>query len=45
MTIKNNSSGSTKVKLMPEVFKIGDRLYIDASAGDKDGDDITILYE
>jgi hypothetical protein len=30
---------------MPEVFKMGDRLYIDASASDADEDPVVILYE
>jgi len=45
VTIKNAPPELTKVKLMPEVFKIGDRLYIDASASDMDEDPVTILYE
>ncbi len=35
----------TKVKVMPEVFKPGDTLYLDADADDPDGDDVTLSYE
>ncbi len=35
----------TKVKIMPEVFKPGDTLYVDTEAKDADGDNVTILYE
>lgn len=35
----------TSVKIMPEVFKPGDTLYIEASASDLDEDEVTILYE
>lgn len=30
---------------MPEVFKAGDKLYIDAEGSDIDGDDVSIVYE
>ena len=30
---------------MPEVFKAGDALYIEASGSDIDGDAVTIIYE
>lgn len=45
VTIKNALPELTKVKLMPEVFKLGDNLYIEASGTDIDGDEVTILYE
>jgi hypothetical protein len=45
VTIKNAPPELTKVKLMPEVFKIGDRWYIDASASDTDEDPVAISYE
>lgn len=45
VTIKNAPPELTKVKLMPEVFKMGDRLHIDASASDADEDPVVILYE
>ncbi len=34
-----------RVKIMPEVFKPEDKLYIDAAANDVDGDDVSIVYE
>lgn len=45
VTIKNALPELTKVKLMPEVFKMGDKLYIDASASDMDEDAVAISYE
>lgn len=45
VTIKNAPPELTKVKLMPEVFKMGDKLYIDASASDMDEDAVAISYE
>ncbi len=42
---KNTPPEITKIKIMPEVFKSGDTLYIDAVATDADGDDVTIQYE
>jgi hypothetical protein len=35
----------TRLKIMPEVFKPGDRLYVEAEARDIDGDQVTIYYE
>jgi hypothetical protein len=43
--IKNAPPELTKVKIMPEVFKPGDRLGVDVSAEDPDGDDVTVRYE
>ncbi|MDA8105838.1 MAG: Ig-like domain-containing protein [Nitrospiraceae bacterium] len=43
--IMNTPPAMTKVKIMPEVFKPGDTLYVDAEAKDIDGDNVTILYE
>ena len=43
--IKNTPPELTKVKIMPEIFKPGHTLYIEASASDVDGDSVTILYE
>jgi hypothetical protein len=43
--IKNTPPELTKVKLMPEVFKPGDEMYVDAEAKDDDGDSATVLYE
>lgn len=42
---KNSHPQLKKVKLMPEVFKAGDTLYIEAEATDPDGDEVTISYE
>lgn len=42
---KNTPPELTKIKIMPEVFKSGDTLYIDAVAADADGDDVAIQYE
>jgi len=44
-TIKNNPPELSRVKLMPEVFKPGDRLYIDATGSDVDNDEVNIIYE
>lgn len=43
--VKNTPPELTKIKIMPEIFKPGDTLYIEAAATDADGDDVTILYE
>ena len=43
--IKNTPPELTKVKLMPEIFKAGDEVYVDAAAKDVDGDEATVLYE
>ena len=42
---KNTPPEMTKIKIMPEVFKSGDTLYVDVAAADADGDDVTIQYE
>lgn len=44
-TVQNNPPELTRVKLMPEVFKPGDRLYIEAEGSDIDGNEVTIIYE
>jgi hypothetical protein len=44
-TVENNPPELGRVKIMPEVFKPDDRLYIDASGSDVDGDDVTIIYD
>ncbi len=41
----NSPPQITRVKIMPEVFKPGDTLYIEAEANDPDGDEVTIFYE
>ncbi len=43
--IKNTPPELTKVKIMPEIFKPGDTLHVEAAAADDDGDDVAILYE
>jgi hypothetical protein len=43
--IKNAPPEISGVKILPEVFKPGDTLNIDASANDADGDSVTISYE
>jgi hypothetical protein len=43
--IGNTPPELTKVKLMPEVCRPGDGMYVDAEAEDVDGDIPTILYE
>ena len=45
ITIKNTPPEFTKIKIMPEAFKLGDRLYVDVAGSDADGDPVTILYE
>jgi hypothetical protein len=42
---KNAPPEIIKVRLMPEVFKPGDTLYVDVEARDRDGDGITFFYE
>lgn len=44
-TVQNNPPELSKVKLMPEVFKFGDRLYIEAEGSDIDGNEVTMIYE
>ena len=43
--IKNAPPEFTKIKIMPEVFKPGDTLFVEAAAKDADGDDVTISYK
>jgi hypothetical protein len=45
VTIVNAPPELNSVRVMPEVFHIEDRLYIDAEAKDIDGDDVSIAYE
>lgn len=45
ITIKNTPPEFTKIKIMPEAFKLGDKLYVDVAGSDADGDPVTILYE
>lgn len=44
-TIENHPPELGKIKIMPEVFKPGESLYIDTTGSDADGDDVTIIYE
>lgn len=43
--IKNAPPELTRVKIMPEVFKPGDTLNVEAAASDADGDAVSILFE
>ncbi len=43
--IGNMAPELSRVKIMPETFRPGDTLFIDASGSDLDGDNVTILYE
>ena len=43
--IKNSPPVISKVKILPEVFKPGDTLSVEASGSDRDGDEVTISYE
>ena len=43
--IINAAPELSKVKIMPEVFKPGDTLSVDAAGTDADGDDVSISYE
>lgn len=43
--IKNALPEISKVKILPEVFKPGDTLYVDVAGSDIDEDAVTILYE
>jgi hypothetical protein len=45
ITIKNAPPEISSIKIMPEVFKAGDTLYVDVSGTDADGDNVNILYE
>jgi hypothetical protein len=45
VTIVNAPPELSRVKIMPEVFKPDDRLYIDATGSDVDGDEVSITYE
>jgi hypothetical protein len=45
ITIKNTPPEFSRIKIMPEVFKQGDNLYVDVTGTDIDGDEVTILYE
>ena len=43
--IRNSPPELTRVKIMPEVFKPGDSIYVETAADDADGDDVAISYE
>jgi len=43
--IKNSLPVISKVKILPEVFKPGDTISVEASGSDRDGDKVTISYE
>ncbi|MDP3048732.1 MAG: putative Ig domain-containing protein [Thermodesulfovibrionales bacterium] len=43
--IKNAPPGISRVKILPEVLRPGDALYVEAIGTDIDGDEISIAYE
>jgi len=43
--IKNSPPDISKVKILPEVFRPGDTLSIEASGSDTDGDGVSVSYE
>lgn len=43
--IKNSPPVITRVKWVPEVFKTGDRMGVEVSGSDPDGDEVTFLIE
>lgn len=43
--IGNSPPEISRIKIMPEVFKPGDALRVDASGTDIDGDEVTLSYE
>ena len=43
--IKNSKPGINMVKILPEVFKFGDTIYVEVSGVDIDGDELTFTYE
>jgi hypothetical protein len=45
ITVINARPELSRIKIMPEVFRQGDKLYVDVTGTDIDGDDVTILYE
>lgn len=45
VNVVNTPPEITKIRIMPEVFKPGDKLYVDVSGSDVDGDEVSITYE
>ncbi len=45
VNIVNTPPEITKIRIMPEVFKPGDTLYVEVSGSDVDGDEVSITYE
>jgi hypothetical protein len=45
VVIKNTPPELSRVKLMPEVFRPEDKLYVEASGSDIDGDEVSIDFE
>lgn len=45
VTIMNSPPEIKTLKLLPEVFKTGDTLSVEATADDRDGDAVTVAYE
>lgn len=44
ITVRNTPPALTHIKLLPEIFRPGDVLRIEAKAEDPDGDDVTLKY-
>lgn len=45
VTIANSAPEFEQIRILPETFKPGDTFFVEASAADADGDDVTISYE
>jgi hypothetical protein len=43
--VKNTPPEITRFRIMPEVFRPGDTLYVDVTTRDADGDDVIVFYE
>ena len=43
--IQNSPPEISKIKILPEIFKPGDALSVEASGSDADGDEVTLTYE
>ena len=43
--IRNSPPEISSIKILPEIFKPGDALYVEAAGSDIDGDEVTISYE
>jgi hypothetical protein len=45
VTLKNSNPEISRIKILPEVFKPGDTLYVDASGTDSDKDKVTFVFQ